>query len=272
MLTSVEPDLVSETQALLCGRFGRAIRHLPETDSTNSEALRWLADESGPAPDGAVVVADAQTAGRGRWGRTWVAGTDTSLMFSLVLRPSLPPERLELLTTLIGVATVEAVRELTGIDALLKWPNDVVIGDRKLAGILVESQSRSGRIETVIAGVGVNLDLGGVELPDDVAARAVSLSEVSSEVPSRPRLLASILSWAEPLYDNLWTDAGPPEIMALASKRSAVLGAEVSLRLPDGSEFVGTANRLLADGSLVVSSGDEERSVRSGEISSLRHA
>lgn len=268
----MEPGLVSETQGLLCGRFGRAIRHLEEIDSTNLEALRWAADEASPAPDGAVVVADLQSEGRGRWGRTWVAGPASSLMFSLVLRPSLPPDRLELLTTLMGVATAEAVAEVTGLKTGLKWPNDVVVNGRKLAGILVESQSRGGRIETVVAGVGINLDLSGVDLPEEVAARATSIAELGVAVPGRPQLLAAILSWAEPLYDNLWTDAGPPEVVALAGARSVVLGAEVTLRLSDGRTSTGVARRLLADGSLVVAFPDGERPVRSGEIVNLREA
>lgn len=266
----MEPGLVSETQRLLSGRFGRAIRHLTEIDSTNSEALRWATDPVAPAPDGAVVIADAQTAGRGRWGRTWVSGAHTSLMFSLILRPSLPADRLELLTTLMGVATVEAIVEAAGVEAGLKWPNDVVAGGRKLAGILVESQSRAGRIETMVAGVGINLDLRDANLPDEIAERATSIAELEVMVPDRAVLLAAILSWAEPLYDNLWTDAGPAEVVALASARSVVLGAEVTLLLPDGGTSTGLARRLAADGSLVVDLPGGERRVRSGEVVSLR--
>lgn len=259
-------ELASELRPLLCGTFGAPLRHLDEVDSTNSEALRW-ATTATPAPEGAVVIADFQTAGRGRWGREWLGAPGGSLMVSVVLRPKLPADRLDLLTTTVGVATVEAIRETTGADALLKWPNDVVVDGRKLAGILVESHSSKGAVEVAIAGIGVNLDLSGAPLPDDIARRAVSVAELTpGSAPSRAQVLAAILSWLEPLYASLATDTGAEEVVRLATEHSAILGREVELRFADDTTRTGTARRVLADGSLEVEFPEGLEAVRAGEI------
>lgn len=254
MSTELERNLAP----LLCGRFGTPFRHLSEIDSTNSEALRWAVGDG--VSEGALVVADTQSAGRGRWGRSWFGSADGSLMFSLVLRP--PAAALDLLTTTVGVATVEAVRELGVADAGLKWPNDVVVGGRKLAGILVESQS-SGTDVIAIAGVGLNLDLEHLELPDDVAGRSTSLvgEGVSAE---RARVLAAVLSWFEPLYDSLATPEGRSRVVSLASERSVLLGREVTLTTADGAATSGVAEAITPDGALRLAGHPEP--FRAGEV------
>ncbi len=254
-------DLLAEIRPLLCGAFGDPLRHLTEIDSTNSEAIRWAAEG---APEGAVVVADSQTAGRGRWSRSWISAPGASLTFSVVLRPPWPGDRLDLLTTTVGVAVAEALREIAEVDAHLKWPNDVTVGGKKLAGILVESQSDGGRVASAIAGIGINL--GALDWPEELGGRVVTLSEVSASVPSRARVLAAVLSWLEPLYHSLRTDAGALEIVRLASERSAVLGHDVELTFADGRVDSGIARRLLPSGALEVEFADRVEEVRSAEI------
>lgn len=263
--------LVDALQPMLTGRFGRAIRHFEVVDSTSSEALRWVADEADPAPDGALVLADLQTEGRGRWGREWFGEPGSSLMFSLVLRPMLPADRIDLITTVAGVAVTEAVRE-AGADASLKWPNDVIVRERKLAGVLAESRTRADRVEAVVLGIGVNLSIEGSAAPEEIARRAVGLAEAAPD-PIEPHvLLARILARLERYYDALWTDAGPGEIVTLAEKRSSIVGREVVVTFPDGSKQEGRAIRIAHDGSLELDLQGERRSVRSGEITTVRPA
>ncbi|MDQ3940065.1 MAG: biotin--[acetyl-CoA-carboxylase] ligase, partial [Actinomycetota bacterium] len=120
----------------LRGRFGRPLRYHESIDSTNRDALEWAA---AGAPEGAVVTTDHQTAGRGRWGRSWSSTPGRLLQLSVILRPGLPVTDAGVVTTAVGLACAESVDELTGVPAQIKWPNDVTVGGRKLAGILVES-------------------------------------------------------------------------------------------------------------------------------------
>ena len=261
--------LKRDLDRLLCGRMGRPVRHLESVGSTNSEALAWAL---AGAPEGAVVIADEQTAGRGRWGRTWLSGGEASLTFSFILRPALPPDRLGLLPLTVGVAVAEAIEELTSLPVSLKWPNDVTYEGRKLAGILVESRVEGPDI-VAIAGVGVNIGWNAAEVPDEIAGRASSLAiEVGAVPPSRAALVASMLSWFEPLYDSLDSARGVDEVLARATQRSELLGEEVLMRASDGSESTGKALRLLPSGALEVEFDGQLRAVDAGEVERTRRA
>lgn len=255
-------DLVASVRPLLCGDFGARLVHLDEIDSTNSEALRLAADPD--VPEGTVVVADSQTAGRGRWGRTWFSEPEKSLTFSILLRPTARPD---LITTCVGVAVTEAIRELTGADAGLKWPNDVVVDGRKLAGILVESQSDPTDALTAVAGIGINLE----NPPSDLGVLATSVTSVSlGPAPARHEVLAAVLSWFEPLYRALGTEKGAAEIIHRASELSTVLGKEVTLAFADGRSQTGVATSLDPAGALIVRSPSGSETFRAGEITSTR--
>ena len=149
--------------------IGEPRRILAECASTNDEAAAWARQG---APEGAVVIADAQTRGRGRQGRSWHSPPGAALYFSTVLRPKLPLPKLPPLTLAVGVALAETVTAL-GVPARLKWPNDVLVEGKKLAGILTESATQGGRLEHVIVGIGVNLSVE--EFPQGV--NAISLHE-----------------------------------------------------------------------------------------------
>jgi BirA family biotin operon repressor/biotin-[acetyl-CoA-carboxylase] ligase len=255
------------------GVFGDPYRYFDIIDSTNSAALRWADDG---APEGAVVVADQQEEGRGRWGRSWLSEPGRSLMFSLVLRPELLADRLGLLPLTAGVAVAEAVEELTGIDAGLKWPNDVMAGSRKLAGILVESKVAGGRVEAVVVGIGINFDWPPERLPGDIAERATSLVTalaLGAALPSRPALLAAILARFEMLYGWLGSDADERRLVERAEPRSQVLGKLVTISGADGSVLEARVEALDAGGGLSVqtSGGASEITVVSaGEVTRIR--
>jgi BirA family biotin operon repressor/biotin-[acetyl-CoA-carboxylase] ligase len=163
-----------------------AIVRLGQVDSTQRVAFALA---SAGAPDRTVVVADVQTAGRGRRGRAWHAEAGTSLLASIVVRPRLAPWRLPTLSIAAAVAVAEAVARVTGVEARLKWPNDVVVGGRKLAGILLES--RSDPAPVVVIGVGVNLRQRA--FPEPLASRATSVALEGGRALAPDVVLAAVL-------------------------------------------------------------------------------
>ena len=181
--------LPSAVEPLLRGRFGRDYRYVAECESTQ----RLLPDD---APEGAVAVAEVQTAGRGRLGRSWVAPAGTSVLVSIALRPPVPTPSLPELSLVAGRAVAAAIAGVTGLEPVVKWPNDVLLEGRKVAGILAEA--REGR---VVLGIGINVTQSAGELPDRPEHPATSLLlETGREVP-RGELLAAVLGELEREYD-----------------------------------------------------------------------
>jgi BirA family transcriptional regulator, biotin operon repressor / biotin---[acetyl-CoA-carboxylase] ligase len=183
---SLRPETV---EPLLRGRFGRPYRFLERCESTQRELPP-------DAAEGAVVVAEEQTAGRGRLGRPWFAAPGTSLLFSINLRPAVETPRLPELSVVAGRACAEAIREVTGLDPTIKLPNDLLVGGRKLAGILAEA-----REDRVVLGIGINVNVSSKDLPRNVDREPTSLlAELGSPVDRAP-LLAAILLMLERRYD-----------------------------------------------------------------------
>jgi BirA family biotin operon repressor/biotin-[acetyl-CoA-carboxylase] ligase len=187
MTDSLSPEAV---EPRLRGRFGRPYEYVVSTPSTQL----LLPSE---APEGAVVAADEQTAGRGRLGRRWLAPAGTSLLCSLQLRPAIASERLPELTGVAARACADAVAALTGLEPELKFPNDVLIRGRKLAGVLAEA--REGR---VVLGVGVNVNVPAEELPQEVDRPATSVLVETGRELDRAELLAALLELLERRYDD----------------------------------------------------------------------
>jgi BirA family biotin operon repressor/biotin-[acetyl-CoA-carboxylase] ligase len=180
----------------LRGRFGREYAYVESTPSTQ----RLLEPD---APEGAVAVAGEQTSGRGRLGRRWLAPAGTSLLCSIQLRPEVSPERLPELTGVAARACAEAIAAVTGLEPKLKFPNDVLIEGRKVAGILAEA--REGR---VVLGVGINVNLPESDLPTEVDRPATSLLVETGHEVDRAELLVELLEHLERRYDG-WLDQGP---------------------------------------------------------------
>jgi BirA family biotin operon repressor/biotin-[acetyl-CoA-carboxylase] ligase len=190
------PDSLAPEDVLprLQGRFGHEYRYVESTPSTQL----LLPPE---APEGAAVVAGEQTAGRGRLGRRWLAPAGTSLLCSVQLRPEIPGERLPELTGVAARACAEAIEALTGLVTELKFPNDVLLGGRKVAGVLAEA--REGRI---VLGIGVNVNVPAEQLPEDVDRPATSLLAETGHELDRAELLAELLDRLERRYDK-WLSA-----------------------------------------------------------------
>jgi BirA family biotin operon repressor/biotin-[acetyl-CoA-carboxylase] ligase len=182
---------------LLRGRFGRVYRYADVCPSTQ----RMFEDEDA---EGTVAAADEQTEGRGRLGRSWEAPAGTSIHVSILLRPRVEPARLPELSLVTGGVVAEAIAEVTGIEPAVKFPNDVLIGDRKVAGILAEASE--GR---VVLGIGVNVNQTKDQLPTDARTTPTSLRLELGEPVDRARLLAAILFRLERAYET-WVTATAP--------------------------------------------------------------
>jgi BirA family biotin operon repressor/biotin-[acetyl-CoA-carboxylase] ligase len=176
-------------EPLLRGRFGRLYRYFERCESTQRE----LAVD---APEGAVAVAEEQTAGRGRLGRPWQAPASTSILVSVNLRPNVDVPRLPELSVVAGVAAAEAIERETGLRPEVRFPNDLLIRGRKVAGILAEA-----RDDRVVLGIGINANLSEEELPTNVDTPATSLSIESGAPVNRAELLATLLERLEARYD-----------------------------------------------------------------------
>jgi BirA family biotin operon repressor/biotin-[acetyl-CoA-carboxylase] ligase len=252
----------------LRGPLGRPLRVLDEVGSTNDEAARWAA---AGAPHGALVLADHQSAGRGRRGRAWASRPGRSLQMSLVLRPRLEAGRAGLLTTLLGVAVSEAIEVVAGLPAALKWPNDVLMAGGKVAGILVEGRVEDGSLAVAIAGIGINVAWTCAEIAEAGPGATSIACELErarrpGEVPDRVSVAAAVLAGIHEGLDALGRAGGGPELVRRAEQRSAVVGRPVVVRMPGGPSVEGVARRLGATGGLVVATPAGERELDGGEV------
>ncbi len=252
-------------------RFG-PVRHVAETGSTNADLVAGAAVASGGSvvmPDGSVLVADHQTAGRGRLDRRWDAPPAANLLFSVLLRPTWDPDRHPLVTTTLAVATVDALGT-HGVRAAVKWPNDVLLvggtAPGKVAGILAELVG----VAPVAIVVGMGVNVGWPALSDDAPPGATSLAAAGHAI-DRAELLESVLARFEARLTDLEAPDGPERLRLAHLERSATVGVEVRVDMPDGP-VTGTAVGLALDGSLLVDPGDGPVSFRAGDVVHLRPA
>ena len=208
---------------LRTARYGRSLRVLALTDSTNDDALR---DAAAGAPDGHVVVADAQRSGRGSHGRQWTSPAGTDLYLSIVAQPRLSPAQLPTLTLAVGLGVADAAEQLlagSGVRAQVKWPNDVWLSGKKCAGILVEARSS---LAPVVIGIGLNVNR--LEFPPELSAAASSLrlARATQEPLDRNAALAQLLLAIERAVDRL-VGEGPEALMLELGTRLALRGARV---------------------------------------------
>jgi BirA family transcriptional regulator, biotin operon repressor / biotin---[acetyl-CoA-carboxylase] ligase len=237
------------------GSMWTEVKVVAETGSTNSDLLRFAADG---APQGLVLAAQAQTAGRGRQGRVWQNLPGAALTFSVLLRPRPVPQSFRAWVPLLaGVATAAAVRSVTGVDARLKWPNDILVGDGKLTGILAEQTTG----DAIVVGIGLNVRGGAGDLP---VPTATSLELHGAVQTDRNELLTEILRrlerwyrrWAEPVSSGPQPgrpgDADACGLRAEYLGQCATIGRVVKIALPGGRSLDGTAVDVDTNGCLIV--------------------
>lgn len=252
------------------GELWTAIEVREQTASTNADvAAAALAG----TPEGVVVVAERQTAGRGRLDRRWESPPRAGLALSVLLRPPVPASRLGWLPLLAGVALVETVRRQAEVDAVLKWPNDVLIGGRKCAGILAEAvpEAAAAQPPAVVVGIGLNVTLSEEELP---RPDATSLLLAGAAHTDRDTLLRALLRSLADWYRR-WTAAdGDPEASGVRDGyrlHCATLGRKVSVTLPGGATLTGTGSDVDGDGRLVVAGPDGyPTAVAAGDVVHVR--
>ncbi|HET6653756.1 MAG TPA: biotin--[acetyl-CoA-carboxylase] ligase [Nocardioides sp.] len=263
--SSGRPPLEAGAVATALGGGRWRAEVLAESPSTNAVvAARLRAGE----PEGLVVVADHQTAGRGRLDRSWVTPAGAALTFSVLLTPDeAPVARWPWLPLLTGVAVAEGVRRTVGVDVALKWPNDVLAEERKVCGILVERVDGPRRAGAVV-GVGLNVSQTAGELP---VPTATSLERAAGTTVDRVALLAGILEALAARYDA-WRAAGaePRELHAAYTELCDTLGRTVRVRLPSGDDLNGEAVRIDADGRLVVRTSQGETVLGAGDVIHVR--
>jgi BirA family biotin operon repressor/biotin-[acetyl-CoA-carboxylase] ligase len=256
------------SKAVRPGGLWREIEVVQSTGSTNADLLaRALAG----APEGAVLAAEEQRAGRGRMGRTWTSPPRAALTFSLLLKPAVPPARRGWLPLLAGVAVASAVTAVTGVQTRLKWPNDLLAGPAKLGGILAEAVG-----DAVVVGVGLNVSTEPGELPPagPGALAATSLRIAGSAAPDREPLLIAILADFERWYQAWCQAGGDPERCGLRAgytELSGTIGRRVRAELPDGQVLSGLAVGVDRDGRLLVrASSGAVVPVAAGDVVHLR--
>jgi BirA family biotin operon repressor/biotin-[acetyl-CoA-carboxylase] ligase len=261
MRDPLRADILREA---VVGGLWTSVEVVATTGSTNADLL------GRGGADGQVLVAEEQTAGRGRMGRSWVSQPGASLTFSVLLRPvSVPAPRRGWLPLLTGVAVATAVRAVASVAAMLKWPNDVLVGDRKLAGILAE---QSG--DAVVVGIGLNVATARDALPTSPAGQqATSLLAEGAHV-SREPLLTEMLRQLERRYVDFGDDPDPAGSGLLAEYRTlcGTLGRSVRVELPGGRAVAGVAEDIDTDGRLLVREADatSPTPVSAGDVIHLR--
>ena len=233
--------------------------------STNTEAARQAALG---APEGLCVVAREQTAGRGRRERSWVSPKDAGLYLSVVLRPTLEARLWPLITLAAALAVREALREACGLEADIKWPNDLLAGGRKLCGILAET-AEGARGRAVILGVGINLRRGS--FPPEINDTATSVEEQTGRAPDAEQLLEALTRALSRFYETLHARGGAEEILRDWQRHSTYAhGRRVRVALAEET-FEGTTRGLDPDGALRVETDDgTTRTVRAGDVTSVR--
>ncbi len=238
------------------GGLWREIQVAASTGSTNTDLLRAAA---AGAPEGTVLAAEAQTAGRGRMNRRWHAAPRAALTFSVLLRPAaVPVAHRGWVPLLSGVAAVSALRQVAAVDAVLKWPNDVLVGRRKLAGILAEQAG-----DAIVVGIGINVS---AVPPGPPGAAATCLQAECGAPVSRQRLLVAVLGELERAYRRWTADPDGPRLRQHYQSGCDTIGRAVRVELPGGRELAGTAVEVDGHGRLVVRTGDSRTAVSAGDV------
>ncbi|MEQ9617653.1 MAG: biotin--[acetyl-CoA-carboxylase] ligase [Deltaproteobacteria bacterium] len=240
--------------------IGKVIHYYDEADSTNS-VLAKLAENG--ASEGTAVIADTQTRGRGRLERKWISPPGVNLYISILLRPSMPPGESPLLTLLASIALVETLKK-TGVEKpVIKWPNDVQIGGRKVAGVLTEMRSKGESVDFVILGIGVNINMTRAQINSEMreASRvATSVKENLGKDIERAKFTADMLAEIEIWYKS-FARRGKPFILKEWTDRWGGQNRRVRVHTEDKNTYEGTAVGIDGDGHLLVKT-DEENTVK----------
>lgn len=246
------------TENLKTKWLAQKLIYLPNVDSTNQEVKRIAFDY----PHGTAVVAEQQTAGKGRLGRIWSSPKGTGLWFSILLKPNISPDQMSGITLVCGLGVCKAIRKYTGLNALIKWPNDIIIGNKKICGILTEMKAEADIISYAVAGIGINVNT--TEFDEDIKHKATSLSVEANTAIDRAELFKEIMLYLEKSFDDYFSKPDKA-ISDEYIKLCATLGRNVTVARGNtifngkavGVEATGDLLVEIADGTIIqVSSGE----------------
>ena len=259
------PDLLtpSEIRPFLKTKWmGKTIHHFHTLDSTNSKAYQLALDG---AEEGEVVISESQEKGRGRLGRQWFSPPFLNLYLSVILRPKIPPHQASLITLMAAVATADAIQKFSGLLPLIKWPNDILLRDRKIAGLLNEIYSEMDRIHFVILGIGVNLNLDERMFSKEIRAEATSLKIEMGQTISRKIFLQTLLQELEKWY-TIFMKEGSAHILKAWRDRAHIKGRRVKVT-SFGKALTGVAVDIDSDGALILETmGGKRERVVAGDV------
>ncbi|NCB92897.1 MAG: biotin--[acetyl-CoA-carboxylase] ligase [Clostridia bacterium] len=259
------PDVLgeSEIKSRLDTKWaGREVCFLEEVDSTNTQAKR-MAEEG--APSGTLVVADMQVKGKGRRGRMWTSPKGSAIYMTLMLRPQIKPERASMLTLVMGLSVVQAIRETLKVDTCIKWPNDVVLNKKKLVGILTEMNAQMDYIEYLVIGIGINANM--CDFPEELKDKATSLRMELGYPVNRAKIIAQTMKTFEHNYEIFEKTQDLSELTEAYQEVLANYDQPVRVLEP-GHEYSGIARGINAQGELLVEREDGTvAEVYSGEVS-----
>lgn len=244
--------------------IGRKTKYLETTDSTQIIAHEWAKNG---APDGAFVLAEEQTAGKGRLGRRWHSPSHTGIWMSGIFRPQIPLLYAPQLTLLTSIAVCEVFQATTGTAAGIKWPNDIYVNGKKVCGVLTEVRGDQDQIHYAVIGIGINVNLETVHIPSELREKATSLKIESGASIHRAQLISQIWKRMEELYEQ-WQEQGFEPIRQLWESHANMLHQEIIATTPQGQKK-GIAMGLERNGALLLETNHGMEVIYSAEIESL---
>lgn len=254
--------MLNETEIrrwLTAKEIGRALEIHKQLDSTNNRAKALAA---AGAPHGTAVIADSQTGGRGRLGRSFFSPEHSGVYLTVILRPDCAPEKANLLTSLAAVAAARAVEKVSGADVKIKWVNDLYLNGKKICGILTEAGLgvEAGRLDWAVVGIGINVNR--MEFPPELQEVATSVGNETGAAPDRNRLIAEILNELDALYGDLETGAFLEE----SRRRSNVTGRRITV-IEGGKQYPAKALDIDSQGRLIIETEEGRTCLNYGEVS-----
>jgi BirA family biotin operon repressor/biotin-[acetyl-CoA-carboxylase] ligase len=258
------PDIINYDEIkgeLTASVIGKKLIYFQSIGSTNDKAKELAAK----AEEGTVIVAEEQTSGKGRLGRSWSSPGRKGIYASIILKPDMEPFNAAKLT-LLGAASVALALEDCGIESQIKWPNDIIIGGKKVAGILTEMSCELGIVNYIILGIGINVNQSVEELPPELVDKATSLRIAEGKAIKRKYLLAQVLNRLDELYVQLKETGDIEQALDICRERSAVIGKDIIV-VQGRKQRPGHAVSINHDGELMVRFDEGLEQVISGEVS-----
>ncbi len=262
------PDLSKEEiEIQVQGDLWKNIIFYQSVDSTNEIAM--LSSAKNDTESGTIIIADRQEKGKGRLGRTWISPPGLNIYMSIILRPEIEPKDATLLTVLTSIACALALRGISGLKVVIKWPNDLMVSEKKLGGILTEVRSEPERIKTAVIGIGINVNIENKDFPAEIRDIATSIKNETGKYLSRSEIIIRILKEFEAWF-NVFKSKGSRPLLEKWKQLSSTLGKNVKVAIGD-STVSGLARDIDEEGMLILElKSGSLRKISAGDVTILR--